>query len=278
MRYIAGKASKQISVISRLQLRLWLAGNGALDEAVGVGLGRVDLGILARVLQAFVPAQINFKVVLVGERVVDGLDQRSRLEDLVTHLVHGVLDAGAAVLCERINRDLPRGGVALLELGCDRPDLSQAGEQLPLPTALDLGAQDAVPRLGQLRVLIAVEAVEGRSGALEHEQTFDTGVDRDSLALPCDCLDDSSLLTIAVEGVRVRLAVDGEPSPSMDNDVDVRGVDVAVGVDKVLAEDGSEQFRRRDRVLFGEDVAGLLLGVGSDDHRVVGFGVASNED
>jgi hypothetical protein len=42
-----------------LQLSLRAStGNGALDKAVGVGLGRVDLGILAGVLEALVPAKI----------------------------------------------------------------------------------------------------------------------------------------------------------------------------------------------------------------------------
>jgi hypothetical protein len=34
------------------------AGNSALDKAVGIRLGRVNLGILAGVLEALVPAEI----------------------------------------------------------------------------------------------------------------------------------------------------------------------------------------------------------------------------
>jgi len=39
-----------------------LSGDLALDEAVGVGLGNVDLGILASVLQALVPGQVCHNV------------------------------------------------------------------------------------------------------------------------------------------------------------------------------------------------------------------------
>lgn len=43
----------------RLQLGLGAgATNGALDQTVGVGLGSVNLGILAGVLEALVPAEI----------------------------------------------------------------------------------------------------------------------------------------------------------------------------------------------------------------------------
>lgn len=42
-----------------LQLSLLAsATNGAFDKTVGVGLGRVNLGILAGVLEALVPAEI----------------------------------------------------------------------------------------------------------------------------------------------------------------------------------------------------------------------------
>lgn len=59
------------------------------------------------------------------------------------------------------------------------------------------------------------------------------------------------------------------------NNLDMRSVDVRVGCDKVAADDGCELLGWVDRVLFGEDVGGLLLSVGSNDYRVVCFGVAA---
>jgi hypothetical protein len=41
-----------------LQLRLRRAADGALDQAVGVGLGCEHLGVLAGVLEALVPAEV----------------------------------------------------------------------------------------------------------------------------------------------------------------------------------------------------------------------------
>lgn len=70
------------------------------------------------------------------------------------------------------------------------------------------------------------------------------------------------------------LAVDNEARPLVLRDVDVAGVDVRVGLDEVVADDGGEELRGLDGVLFGQDVAGLLLGVGCDDDGVVGFGVS----
>jgi hypothetical protein len=58
------------------------------------------------------------------------------------------------------------------------------------------------------------------------------------------------------------------------NDLDVCGVDVRVGVDEVVANYGSKLLRRVDRVLFGEDVSCLLLGVCSNNDGVVCLGVA----
>lgn len=49
------------------------------------------------------------------------------------------------------------------------------------------------------------------------------------------------------------------------DDLDVCGVDVGVGRDKVVADNGGELLRRANGVLFRKDVARLLLGVCSND-------------
>lgn len=49
-------------------------------------------------------------------------------------------------------------------------------------------------------------------------------------------------------------------------DLHVAGVDVLVGLDEVVADDGCEELGRRDRVLLCEDVASLLLRICCNDN------------
>lgn len=134
-----------------------------------------------------------------------------------------------------------------------------------MPPSLDVRAEDAVPGLGELSEFITVEAVESRSRALEYEQLFNLGADGNALAFPCNRLDDAELIAIAVERVWVRFAVDVYAGPSVLDDLDVRCVNMRVGRDEVVTNDGGELLGRINRVLLGEDVRGLLLGVGSND-------------
>ena len=120
-----------------------------------------------------------------------------------------------------------------------------------------------------------MEAVEGRTGALEDQEAVNTGLDGDSLATSCDNLNSTLVGAVAEERVRVILAVDGHATPAVDNDFDMCDVNVAVSVDEVLAEDRSEELRRVDGILLGKYVDGLLLGIGCDDGRVVCLGVAA---
>ena len=55
----------------------------------------------------------------------------------------------------------------------------------------------------------------------------------------------------------------------MYRNVDMSGVYVLVGVDKVVSEDGSKELRRSDWILFGKNVDSLLLGVRSYNRSVV---------
>lgn len=214
----------------------------------------------------------NLEVVLVRQSVVDGLDLGDGSQDGVGHLVHGSLNTGAVILGEDLQCDIPCRLPSTIEV--NGLDFLQCLEKLPLPASLDLCAENAVPGLGQACVLVAVEAVESRAGALQYEKLLDLGADRRSLSLPCDCLDNADLFTVAIEGVRVRLAIDLHASPSVLNDLDVCGVNVGVAVDEVVANDRSELLRRIDGVLLGEDVGGLLLGVCCNDDRVVCLSVA----
>ena len=164
------------------------------------------------------------------------------------------------------------GCIELVDVGLD---IGQAtDETLVLPAGRDVGTEYTVPRLGQSGVLVTNEAPELRVGALEHGQTVDGRVDVDALALNDVGINDPGLLAVAVERVRVRLAIDDETGPAVRDHVDVRKVDVAVGLDEVGSEDGSEQLGRSHWVLLGEDVDGVLDGIGSHDDAVIGFGVA----
>ena len=58
------------------------------------------------------------------------------------------------------------------------------------------------------------------------------------------------------------------------DDLDVCGVNVRVGGDEVVSDNGGEELWWSDGVLFCEDVASLLLCVGGDDDGVICLGVA----
>lgn len=121
-----------------------------------------------------------------------------------------------------------------------------------------------------------MEAVEGRSSALENQQAVDARLDGDALATSCNEFDGALVGTVAKERVRVSTTIDGHATPAVDDDLDICDMNVAVGVDEVLAKDGSEELRRVNGVLLGEDIDGLLLGIGCDDGRVVCLGVATD--
>lgn len=211
---------------------------------------------------------------LVGQRVLNRLNQRLSSQDLVRHLVHGVLDTGAVILREGLEGDIPGGLPGDIELGRKRAHLVQAAEVFPVPVSGDIGAENAIPSLLELGVLVTDEAPELGVGALEHGQAVDGGLDVDALALDNVDLDGAGLVAVLVERVRVRLAVEVHAGPAVGDDLGLRGVNVVVAGDEVGAQDGAEQLGRSDWVLLGEDVDGLLDGVGRDNHAVVGLGVA----
>lgn len=60
----------------------------------------------------------------------------------------------------------------------------------------------------------------------------------------------------------------------MDNDLDVGGMNVFVGFDKVCRKDGTEKLGWGDGMLLRHDVGSLFHGIGSDHDAVVGLRVA----
>lgn len=71
----------------------------------------------------------------------------------------------------------------------------------------------------------------------------------------------------------VWLSVDVQARPSVLDNLDVCGVNMRIGVNEVVSDDGGESLRRADGILLGENVAGLLLGVCRNNDRVVCLGV-----
>lgn len=92
--------------------------------------------------------------------------------------------------------------------------------------------------------------MKGRAGALEDEETCDGRTDGDAVTISSDGFDVTCLSAVTEEGVRMRLSVDGHPSPAMCDDLDVSGVDVFVGGDEVGGDYGSEEFWWRDGMLL----------------------------
>ena len=250
-----------------------------------------DCSVLASVFQTLVPREIylwvsygsvvgqynlltNLEIVLIREGVINCFDQWRRCQDLFAHLIHGVLDASTVVRSERLQGNLAGSIPRLVKLGYHRLDFGKGGEGLPLPASLYLRAQNAVPYLRELSVCIAVEAVEGRTSALKNKKFLNLGAQGDALVFPCNGLDNTNFLAVAEEGVWVWLSINGHARPPVLDDLDVCGVDVRVGLDEVGSDNGCEELGRCDRVLLGEDVAGLLLGVGGYDYGVVCRGIA----
>jgi hypothetical protein len=121
-----------------------------------------------------------------------------------------------------------------------------------------------------------VEAVEGRTGALEDQEAVNARLDGNALATPCNSLNSTLVGAVAKERVRMGFAVDSHTTPAVDSNLDMCNVNVAVSVDEVLAKNGSKELRRVDRVLLCKYVYGLLLGIGCDDGRVICLCVAAD--
>lgn len=213
----------------------------------------------------------ELKVVLVGERVGDAVRLGDNLKDLLGHLVHGVLNTGALILGEELERNVAGRLPRLVKLGDRSLDSLDVGEGRPLPTSFDIGGENTVPGLGQGGVLIPVEAVEGGASALQHAQPSNAAVKRDAILAAHSSLDVPRLIAVLEEAVRVRLAIDRHPHPAVGDDLDVGDVDVGVLFNEVRAEDGGVELWRGDRVLLGNKVDGVLDGVCGDDDAVVGL-------
>lgn len=128
-----GNPRKSFTVPLRLNLESRGSGrvrprNSALDESIRVRLRRINLRVLPRILQPFMPLKIytavlcqlctcllrdppgltNFEIMLVRQRVINMIHLGNPCQNLVRHLVHGRLYTRAVVFSERLQRNLPR--------------------------------------------------------------------------------------------------------------------------------------------------------------------------
>lgn len=211
---------------------------------------------------------------LVGQRVFHRLDQGLESQDLVGHLVHGILHTGTVVLSEGLKSDITSSSPGSVELGNVGLDFIKIAEALELPIGVDIGAENAIPCFGESGVLITDEAPELGVGALKNCKAMDGRVDVNTLALGHIHLHVSGFLAVPVERVWVRLAVDVQTGPAVGDDVNVRNVDVVVFLDEVGAEDGTEELRGSYWVLLCENVDGVFDRIGGDDDAVVSLCVA----
>lgn len=159
---------------------------------------------------------------LIRQRILNSINQGLLAQNLVGHLVHGVLDTGTVIIGESLEGDIPGSLPGRVELVGNGADLVQSTEALPVPVGSNVGAENAIPGLLERGIFVADEAVELRAGALEHGQAADRGLDIDALALDDVDLDVAGLVAVLVERVRVRLAVEVHAGPAMGDDLDVR--------------------------------------------------------
>jgi len=212
--------------------------------------------------------------VVVGQRVIDSLKQRLSGEDDLSHLIHGSLNTGAVVLGESLEGGVTGNSPGVIELVSIGLDLGEAAEAAPLPVSGNVGAKDTVPGLLESSELITKETVELRTGALEHSQILDGGLDVDTFALVDINLGVAGFAALLDKGVGVRLAINVHAHPTVGNNVNVGSVNMAVLLDEVCTENGTEQLGGSHWLLLSGDINGVLDGVGSNNNAVVGLGVA----
>ena len=213
---------------------------------------------------------------LVWQRVLDGLDTWSSLEDLLAHLVHSILYRRGVLLGKELHGDGTSIVPGLVE-GCHGSlHFCDSGEVLPVPDAVDFGGENAIPNLWESGELVTNKAVELRASALQHKKAGNTTLDADSLASANLDIGNSDIGAIAGKGVWVRLSSNSHASPSVRDNLDMRSMNVTVLLYKVRSEGGSEILWRSHGILLRLDVDGVLDAVSGNDAAVVCMGVTAD--
>lgn len=179
----------------------------------------------------------NFEEVVIGQRIRNSIQQRRSSKNLLSHLIHRRLDRGTVILSKGLEGDSAGRLPSSIEFLKVCLDLGESSEAAPLPARRNIGAENTIPGLLESGVLVADEAPELGTGALQHGQSVDGGVDVDALALNHVDLHVARLGARLDERVRVRLAVDVHAHPAVCHDIDMRCVDVVVLLDEVGAQD-----------------------------------------
>jgi len=147
----------------RLELGRGSLDNG-LDKTVGVVERNVDLGVLAGVLEAVVPAEIQFNVVLVREKVSDGVKERSLFENALGNVVHGGLDRGRVLKCKGLEGNVASLLVCAIKLTLFAKliDSLVSGNLArdPSPLSIDIGRENTIMSLFQGGKIADVVSVE----------------------------------------------------------------------------------------------------------------------
>lgn len=199
----------------------------------------------------------------VRESVVDSVNLRVGSQNILTHLVHGVLHARAVLVCKSVHGDAAGSRPGFIETVGSSLDVLDSLEETPLPVTFNGGAENAIVRLGEDGVrIVDIEAEKRRAGTLQNQEILDARLNGDALALASNDVDDSCVIAVAVEGMRMRLALERHSRPAMNNDIDVSHVDVLICGDEVRRQDRCEEFWRCDGVLLRQDVCGLFLCIG----------------
>ena len=81
---------------------------------------------------------------LVGQGVIHSSDHLNLRQDLLTHFVHSVLHTWAALCGKRLESNLSSGFPCLIKFRDGLPDFAKFAESLPLPTTINVRAEDAV--------------------------------------------------------------------------------------------------------------------------------------
>lgn len=219
-----------LSILTRSQASqssiFTLSAHSHLDETIWIRLRSIDLGVLSSILQSLMPAQVNLEVMLVRQRVVNIRNKWLSSQDLLAHLVHGVLDTGGFFDSEQPEGDLAGLGMGCIELVDVILYVLQLGEDIPLPAGVDASAEDAIPRLREGGVFVSDERMEHASCGLEDKEFRDATSDLDAFASDCVGVDQTFLGAVSEEGVRMWLAVNFHACPSVLDYGDVGGVDV----------------------------------------------------
>lgn len=257
-----------------LQLGKVLAGSSGSDETRGIGLGIVDIHVLARVVNVELGelGEVHANVVLVGEGIVDLSDFRETLKDAVLHEVHGSLDGSRVISGESVSSDFTNTSVnsGVVDVAEDSSGVGGEG-----PGAVNSSGEDTIPDFRKDGEVILVETVESRASGLQDQKLSKTGLDVDLVTLAVVInLGGGNILTITDEGVGVGLALDVQTSPLVLDDINVSAGDPVVLVEHVGGDLLGKDFNVVDVLAaLGKNVDGVLAGVSGNDNRVVSLGV-----